>query len=325
VLALVGALPALSAEHTHTHAHGHGAHAHGEHGEHGDHDHAEGTDHEHDEGEEHGDDHEHADGEHHEHAEGEEHGNDHGHSGDAAHDHAEGDLAGHAHGDGSDGAHEHPHDPGAPHEHPDDPSAPHEHPDDPDDPHPHPHPDPDPDGPITSIDDPRLTPEQFAAAIALMVGTGNGMRGFQTEADLVAAGYQSIGDGGHPGEYEHFFNWSYLTDEHELDPAHIEAVVMKMNADGTTRVVSAMYMLTMGDTLASAPEIASSLTTWHDHPNQCFEGTQLIGRATGGGACASGVLVDLPPMLYVWVEANPCGPFAVIDDQGRDCGAPHEH
>jgi hypothetical protein len=207
-------------------------------------------------------------------------------------------------------------------------TTPHEH-DDPTTsttvPHDHdPGPGPDPGPPITSLDDPRLTPEQVQAAVGLIVATMNGLPGSLTEADVVAAGYQSIGDGGHPGEYEHFVNWPYLSDTYELDAGHIESIVMKMNADGTKRVVAAMYSLTFGDTMANVPAIAGGLTTWHDHDNMCFAGDQFVGLATSGG-CSVGALRDTPPMLHVWIEENPCGPFAVIDNQPHECTGGHTH
>jgi hypothetical protein len=334
VVALVAALPAMAAEHTHEHSDGQG------------HDHLEAAG-----AEEHGD-HAHdpedagADGEH-GHDADEAHADEHGdaHSDGAAHatgDHAHGELAstgghghpgepdggGHAHGpDDPSAPHGHPSgpgEPGDPHEHPtdpDDPADPHEHPTDPDDPHEHPT---EPEDPITSVDDPRLTAEQFAIAVQLMLGTASGMTGFVTEADVLAAGYQSIGDGGAPGQYTHYINWTFVDDGLELDPGHIESIVMKTNADGTTRVVAAMYLLSWGDTMADAPVLAGELTTWHDHDDLCFEAGAFVARASDG-VCPAGVLGDTPPMLHVWIEANPCGNFAVIDEHGEDCGATHTH
>jgi hypothetical protein len=190
---------------------------------------------------------------------------------------------------------------------------------------PHNHdPGPDPGPPITSLDDPRLTPEQVQAAINLIVATVNGLPASLTEADVVGAGYQSLGDGTQPGEYEHFVKWAYVSDSYELDAGHIESIVMKINADGTKRVVAAMYSLSWGDTLADAPDIAGGLTIWHDHDNMCFVGDQFVGL-TIAGVCPAGTLRDTPPMLDVWIEENPCGPFAVIDNQPHDCGDPHAH
>jgi hypothetical protein len=242
------------------------------------------------------------------------------------HDHTSApDLADHEHAPASpEEPHEHPVDPTDP-TGATDPTGPHTHPTDPTDPTVPTDPtDPTDLGPITSIDDPRLTQEQFDAAVELIVSTAAGMSAFATEEDILAAGYTSIGDGTEPGEYEHFVNWSYLADEFEVDPAHIESIVMKINADGTKRVVSAMYILTLGKTMTDVPDIAGELTTWHDHDNLCFDGTQLVALATDG-VCPLGVLVDTPPMLHVWVEANPCGPFAAIDEHGVICDTTHTH
>jgi hypothetical protein len=335
VVALLAALPAMAAEHAHEHSGGDGhEHVEAAGGEHGDHAHDPGD-------EEAGGAHGHEDGETHDDEHGEAHSDDGAHaSGEhAAGDHAHGALAsagghghpgapggeGHAHDPDDPGApHQHPTDPDDPHEHPTDPDDPHEHPtdpDDPDDPHEHPT---DPDDPITSVDDPRLTAEQFDIAIQLMLGTQSGMTGFVTEADVLAAGYRSIGDGGAPGQYTHYINWAFVDDGFELDPGHIESIVMKMNADGTTRVVAGMYLLSWGDTMADAPPLAGELTTWHDHDDLCFEAGAFVARAADG-VCPVGVLGDTPPMLHVWIEANPCGNFAIIDEHGEDCGATHSH
>jgi hypothetical protein len=163
------------------------------------------------------------------------------------------------------------------------------------------------------------------AAVNLIVATINGLPANLTEADVTAAGYQSLGDGTQPGEYEHFVNWAYLGDPYELDAGHIESIVMQINADGTKRVVAAMYSLSWGKTLADAPDIAGGLTIWHDHDNMCFNGDQFAS-VTVNGVCPTGTLRDTPPMLDVWIGDSPCGPFALIDNSApQNCGDPHAH
>ena len=178
--------------------------------------------------------------------------------------------------------------------------------------------------PIISLDDPRLSESEVDAAVALIVSTMGGMQGLTTVEAVEAAGYESVGDGGQPGEYTHYVNWSYMTDAYELDSSHIESVTVKMNADGTTRVVAAMYSLTFGDDMDDVPEIAGSLTTWHDHDTFCFDGSGFVALAVGG-ACPAGALLDTPPMLHVWIEDNPCGPFADVEEDIDDCDAGHGH
>ncbi|MDP1803949.1 MAG: hypothetical protein Q8K72_02170 [Acidimicrobiales bacterium] len=158
--------------------------------------------------------------------------------------------------------------------------------------------------------------------MGLIAGTTVGMRGFVTEADVVGAGYVSMGDGGSPGEYTHYVKWAYLSDAHVLDPAHIEAVVMKMNADRSTRVVAGMYILSLGDSMWDAPYIAGELTSWHDHGGMCRAGEVLLA-VLADGTCPAGVPFRAPPMLHVWVEANGCGPFVDVIHGGADCGAIH--
>jgi hypothetical protein len=219
------------------------------------------------------------------------------------------------------GDHTHPTDPvlgDAPHTHPvDEPS----HPSVPGEP-PHTHPpDSPPTGPIISIDDPRLTPAQQQAALALFLNTKAGMARYPTVAAAKAAGYTSIGDGGVDG-YEHFVNWSYLQDGHELDSTRIESIVAKKNGNGTKTVVTALYILELGKTMADVPPIAGELTTWHSHTNLCWEGHRLVGTLVNG-KCTRGVLMVTPPMMHVWMVPQACGPFAALDGHGAGCEHTH--
>jgi hypothetical protein len=251
-----------------------------------------------------------------------------GHSDDVAHTHeaSSATAGGHDHTDAADpasGGHDHAPstDPSAPgHDHPPstDPGAPpsHEHP-------PTTDPGTQPTGPIISLDDPRLTPAQRAAAQHLIDVTRAGMAPFPTVEAVEAAGYTSIGDGGTDG-YEHYVKWPYLYDAYELDPNHIESIVVKKNSGGPKTVASALYILQLGKTMADVPDIAGELTPWHYHNNLCFEGTTLVALADANGNCPQGVLLVTPPMMHVWMVEQPCGPFAGIDEHGVNCMA-HEH
>jgi hypothetical protein len=317
-VALIAATPALAAGHSHDHTHaahvetGDG-HSHGGDEQGAAHDHGDADD-----AGEHG--HEDADASH-------AHG-----PGSDAHDHGV-DVAlaasAHGHGDtGGDGGHAHTsstggdgghvHAPGTPPEsHPPGTHPPGTHP-----PGTHP-PDPtEPTGPIISLTDPRLTPAQRAAAQQLIDVTRAGMARFSGVASLTAAGYASIGDGA--TGYEHFVNWSYLTDAYELDPNRIESVVVQ-HSGGVKTIVSAMYILSLGKTMADVPDIAGALTTWHDHQNLCWDlATRTVVGVTVNGVCQQGVFMPTPPMLHVWMVSHPCGPFAAIDEHGVTCGA-HGH
>ena len=92
-----------------------------------------------------------------------------------------------------------------------------------------------------------------------------------TAQSVEAAGYAWIGDGRRAGGYEHFVQQDYMTDGRELDPDHIESIVLQRQADGSERVVTAMYILERGKTMADVPDVAGPLTTWHDHQNLCWD------------------------------------------------------
>ncbi len=178
-----------------------------------------------------------------------------------------------------------------------------------------------PDGPVISLDDPRLTSAQREAAQALIDRTTAGMLAFPDVAAIEAAGYISIGDG--VTGFEHYITVGYIADDVDLDPNRIESIVLTVAPDGTRTVASAMYILGFDKTMADVPDIAGELTTWHDHDNLCFNGTQIVAIAVNG-VCPTGTLVQTPPMLHVWIEENPCGPFAGIEAHGLDCDAPHD-
>jgi len=176
------------------------------------------------------------------------------------------------------------------------------------------------DGPIISLDDPRVTDEQRAAAEELIDTTAAGMARFSDPASLEAAGYVSIGDG--VTGYEHYIHVGYIADAVDLDPNQIESIVFTVAADGTRTLASAMYILGFGTTMADAPDIAGELTTWHDHQNLCWEGVRVVGTTDRTGSCERGSFRATPPMLHVWMTEHPCGPFAGIEgSHGSGCGS----
>ena len=159
----------------------------------------------------------------------------------------------------------------------------------------------------------------------LLARTVTGMASYPTIAEVEAAGYESIGDGGRVG-YEHFVNWSYLSDGQEFDPTGIESIVAKNNGDGTKTVVSALYILETGKTMADVPDIAGELTSagFHDHQNLCFTGNRLVGTLNNGQCPPGSVLRPTPPMIHVWLIPHPCGPFGTVEGHGDPaCGSHH--
>ena len=127
-----------------------------------------------------------------------------------------------------------------------------------------------------------------------------------------ASGYRWIGDDG--GQYRHYVRGAYLLDDGELDPDRIESLVYRVGADGSEELVSGMYILDPGTTLAEAPDVG--LAPWHVHTNLCFDGGGIAGTDDDGACPEGSVNVRTPPMLHVWVVDNPDGPFAAIDENG---------
>jgi hypothetical protein len=180
-------------------------------------------------------------------------------------------------------------------------------------------------GPIVSLDDARLTSAQRARAQRLLDTTRAAMAKYPDEAAVVAAGYQWIGDGRRPGRFQHYVNRDYMQDGVELDPDRIESIVLHVNADGSKTVESAMYILNPGTTLEQAPDIAGSLTPWHDHQNLCWDesGTRLAGIYVDGQCRPGGTRRGTAPMMHVWVTSPPCGPFSGIEGHGGSCEHTH--
>jgi hypothetical protein len=180
--------------------------------------------------------------------------------------------------------------------------------------------------PIVSLADARLTEAQRSRAISLLVSTRAAMMAhFPDRASVEAAGYVWIGDGRRVGGYEHFVQQDYLTDGRELDPDHIESIVLQRQADGTEKVVTAMYILERGKTMADVPDVAGALTTWHDHQNLCWDGNGKLAGIVVNGVCRpGGTFRATSPMMHVWLTDPPCGPFAGVEGHGtEDCGHTH--
>jgi hypothetical protein len=180
--------------------------------------------------------------------------------------------------------------------------------------------------PIFSLGDARLTEAQRGRAISLLVATRAALLAhFPDRPSVDAAGYTWIGDGRRAGGYEHFVKQEYLTDGRELDPDHIESIVLQRQADGSERVVTAMYILERGKTMADAPDLAGSLTPWHDHQNLCWDGNgRLAGLYVNGQCRPGGTFRATPPMMHVWLDDPPCGPFSGVEGHGAASCA-HSH
>jgi hypothetical protein len=184
---------------------------------------------------------------------------------------------------------------------------------------------------------PGETPAQQHASEQLVRETLKDLPRYATEQAAYNAGFRSIGDSV-TGD-EHMVNWSYLTDNHVLDPRYPESLVYNTR-NGTPTLEAAMFMLSLGQRFANIPPLFSGpLTQWHIHNNLCFrdlggkpDQQMVAGITDGQGNCPPGEEKSVPvPMIHVWIVKNPCGPFAALEGVGagqtqsgqRNCDSGH--
>jgi hypothetical protein len=166
---------------------------------------------------------------------------------------------------------------------------------------------------------PGVTPQEQAFAENLVGATVRDLPQWSDLAVVEAAGFRSIGDAitGH----EHYIQWGWIDDDVWLDPDHPESLVFEPQADGSKKLVSAMFMLPSGYPLDDVPDWGGALMQWHVHGDLCFTddpvAPQVAGLKPVGGTCQP-PLVDflLSPMIHVWITPTPCGPFAALEGIG---------
>lgn len=156
-----------------------------------------------------------------------------------------------------------------------------------------------------------VTPQQQAAAENLLAITVTRLPRFSDPAVAEGLGFWSIGDGALG--YEHYLSPANMADDRLLDPDYPESLVYDTTVV-PKKLVAAMFMLDAGDTLADVPELGGKLTQWHVHDNLCFAGTRVAGITDGSGDCAEGLTKGAEtPMIHVWIEPHPCGPFSALE------------
>ena len=156
-----------------------------------------------------------------------------------------------------------------------------------------------------------VTPQQQAAAENLLAITITRLPQFADPVVAESMGFVSIGDG-FLG-YEHYLNAENMNDDKLLDPDHPESLVFDTSVT-PKRLVAAMYMMNPGDALTDVPELGGKLTQWHVHDNLCFAGPRVAGLTDADGNCPAGLTKgNETPMIHVWIESHPCGPFAALE------------
>jgi hypothetical protein len=163
-----------------------------------------------------------------------------------------------------------------------------------------------------------VTPEEQARAENLIAITLLRLPKYKDYRTAERDGYFSIGDAV-TGD-EHFVKPAYFTDDKMLDPDYPESLVYKPDpsAPGGKRLAAAMYMAKPGTKLENVPNIGGKLTQWHIHDNLCFTaGGQVAGIRESNGPCPPGLNGGVDsPMIHVWIEKHPCGPFAALEGVG---------
>lgn len=177
----------------------------------------------------------------------------------------------------------------------------------------------DPTKPIDLGGVPGVTPEEQAVAENLVAITVVRLPQWADYKTAEAAGFHSIGDG--ITGFEHFINWGWIDDNVTLDPDHPESLVYQPQADGTKKLVSAMYMLPDTVTLDKVPVLGGALTQFHIHDNLCFTNDpvapRVVGITDGMGNCPNGLQKFQPaPMIHVWIVPQRCGPFSALEGVG---------
>lgn len=156
-----------------------------------------------------------------------------------------------------------------------------------------------------------VTPQQQARAENLLAITLIELPQFNDPAVAESMGFVSIGDGA-LGE-EHYLNLVNMNDDKVLDPDYPESLVYDTTVT-PKKLVASMFMMNAGDTLADVPELGGKLTQWHLHDNLCFAGAKVAGLTNAEGKCSPGLTKGAEtPMIHVWIEPHPCGPFSALE------------
>ncbi len=186
---------------------------------------------------------------------------------------------------------------------------------------------------------PGVSADQQARAEELIYQTRTILPKFSTPEIAKTYGFTSIQDAS--TGVEHYINWSWINDEHELNPNYPESLVFAVGQGGSRTLASAMYMVGDDYTLETVPDVGGSLTQWHIHNNLCFSqdpavsgSTRVVGVTSADGPCSFGIKLRANPMLHVWLTPQACGPFAALEGIGagqikvgeeRLCDELHSH
>lgn len=163
-----------------------------------------------------------------------------------------------------------------------------------------------------------VTPEQQARAENLVAITLARLPAFADYRVAEKLGWRSIGD--ELTGFEHFIKWDLIDDDDTLNPDAPESLVYRVGTNGSRTLVSAMFLLPPNVPLGGVPDVGGRLTQWHIHDDLCFTPgatPRVAGVTTVGGSCTAPLEKLAPsPMIHVWIDPHPCGPFAALEGVG---------
>jgi hypothetical protein len=165
------------------------------------------------------------------------------------------------------------------------------------------------------------TPQQVDFAVSLVHRTEAVLPAkFGDVSKLPDLGYHNLGVTV-PGGYDHWgLPLSAGGDGRVLDPELPESLVFQHLPDGQQVLVSALFVLDPGLTMADVPPEYAWLPGWHTHVNEtCLDDNSVLVGTPVNGVCARGHQVQ-EPMLHVWITDNACGHrFAGLGSKGLMC------
>ena len=153
----------------------------------------------------------------------------------------------------------------------------------------------------------QITAIRTGAAQQFVASTRAGILKYQNPSIAIRDGYQPVTPLNWP--IVEWVNPTYTRAGRTVDVTRPERL-MYVSAPSGPMLAGAMFV--MPTSTGPVPNIAGGLAHWHRHQDLCYlpNGT-IVGTNGYGQSCPSGSTVrPTPPMLHVWIVANPEGAFA---------------
>ena len=167
-------------------------------------------------------------------------------------------------------------------------------------------------GAVLQVTGGAATPQQSAAAQQLYDATAAAIAPYRDWEKAWGAGYRPSGSQKTPST--HWMNQRYVDAGYVMDPDHPQGLVYANTKHGPELLGAMFEMKRIGQ---FGPDPGGPLTAWHQHENVCFTPFGVeFSLMTPTATCPLGAIdISAPPMLHVWIVANPAGPFAVDFDE----------